>query len=221
MQQRWLITGSSRGLGRALSEAVLEAGHRLVATARDSARLSDLVDRFGDAVRTAALDVADPIAAEAAVGTRHRQLRWSRCCRKQRRLRNVNSIEETELSDFRRQIETNLFGTIIVTKAAIPIMRQQRAGHIIQFSSVGAASERQVVRHIPPQNGAWKASRKCSRKKCRSSASKSQSSSPEAFGPTSLDHRRCFMQDGPRTDAGDGLVDVPMERPQGAYLVKT
>jgi NAD(P)-dependent dehydrogenase (short-subunit alcohol dehydrogenase family) len=60
MQQRWLITGSSRGLGRALSEAVLEAGHRLVATARDSARLSDLVGRFGDAVRTAALDVADP-----------------------------------------------------------------------------------------------------------------------------------------------------------------
>jgi NAD(P)-dependent dehydrogenase (short-subunit alcohol dehydrogenase family) len=50
---------------------------------------------------------------------------------------NVNSVEDTELGDFRRQLETNLFGTIIVTKAAIPVMREQRAGHIIQFSSVG------------------------------------------------------------------------------------
>ncbi|GFE81809.1 short-chain dehydrogenase/reductase [Steroidobacter agaridevorans] len=137
MQQRWLITGSSRGLGRALSKAVLDAGHLLVATARDRSSLSDLVERYGDAVRTAALDVSDPAAAEAAVQLAVDSFGRLDVVVNNAGYGNVNSIEDTELADFRRQIETNLFGTIIVTKAAIPVMRQQRAGHIIQFSSVG------------------------------------------------------------------------------------
>ncbi|WP_129642595.1 oxidoreductase [Peristeroidobacter agariperforans] len=137
MQQRWLITGSSRGLGRALSEAVLDAGHLLVATARDRSSLSDLVERHGEAVRTAALDVSDPAAAEAAVQLAVDSFGRLDVLVNNAGYGNVNSIEDTELADFRRQIETNLFGTIIVTKAAIPVMRQQRAGHIIQFSSVG------------------------------------------------------------------------------------
>src|SRR5258705_6193054 len=67
MSQVWLITGSSRGIGRALSEAVLAAGHRLVATARNPKQLSDLVERYGDSVRAIALDVTDERAALAAV----------------------------------------------------------------------------------------------------------------------------------------------------------
>jgi NAD(P)-dependent dehydrogenase (short-subunit alcohol dehydrogenase family) len=69
MQQRWLVTGGSRGLGRALSEAVLEAGHRLVATARDPQQLTDLAERYGDAVRTVALDVTDPLRPKRPFGS--------------------------------------------------------------------------------------------------------------------------------------------------------
>jgi NAD(P)-dependent dehydrogenase (short-subunit alcohol dehydrogenase family) len=137
MQQRWLITGASRGLGRALSETVLEAGHRLVATARDPLQLTELVDRYGDAVRTVALDVTDPLAAEAAIRIAVDTFGGLDILVNNAGYGNVNSVEDTELADFRRQIETNLFGTIIMTKAAIPVMREQRAGHIIQLSSVG------------------------------------------------------------------------------------
>ena len=65
--QVWLITGSSRGFGRSLAEAVLAAGHRLIATARSTASLADLVEGYGDRVRTVPLDVTDPAAAERAV----------------------------------------------------------------------------------------------------------------------------------------------------------
>jgi NAD(P)-dependent dehydrogenase (short-subunit alcohol dehydrogenase family) len=137
MSQRWLITGSSRGLGRALSEAVLEAGHRLVATAREPEQLSQLVERYGVAVRTVAVDVTDPVAAEAAVRVAVDSFGGLDVLVNNAGYGNVNSVEDTEIDEFRRQIDTNLFGTIIVTKAAIPVMREQRAGHIIQFSSVG------------------------------------------------------------------------------------
>ncbi len=137
MTQRWLITGSSRGIGRALSEAVLHSGHRLVATAREPAQLANLAGRYGEAVRTVALDVTDPIAAQDAVRTAVDSFGGLDVLVNNAGYGNVNSVEDTEIDEFRRQIETNLFGTIIVTKAAIPVMREQRAGHIIQFSSVG------------------------------------------------------------------------------------
>jgi NAD(P)-dependent dehydrogenase (short-subunit alcohol dehydrogenase family) len=137
MSQRWLITGSTRGIGRALAGAVLDAGHRLVATAREPACLSGLVDRYGDAVRIASLDVTDQAAAEAAVRVAVDSFGGLDVLVNNAGYGNVNSVEDTALDDFREQIETNLFGTIIVTKAAIPVMREQRRGHIIQFSSVG------------------------------------------------------------------------------------
>jgi NAD(P)-dependent dehydrogenase (short-subunit alcohol dehydrogenase family) len=109
----------------------------LVATARDPSSLNDLVERHGAAVRTAALDVSDPVAAQAAVQLALDSFGRLDVVVNNAGYGNVGSIEDTDLADFRQQIETNLFGTIIVTKAAIPVMRQQRAGHIIQFSSVG------------------------------------------------------------------------------------
>lgn len=137
MTQRWLITGASRGIGRALAEAVLAAGHRLVATARDPARLNDLVRRHGDAVRTFALDVTDPAQAAAAVAFTRDAFGGLDVLVNNAGYGDVNSVEDASLEEFRQQIETNLFGTIIMTKSVIPLMRGQGSGHIIQFSSVG------------------------------------------------------------------------------------
>ncbi len=137
MSQRWLITGSSRGLGRALTEASLAAGHRAVATARDPAALADLVKRHGDAVRPAALDVTDPQAAARAVALAVEAFGGLDVVVNNAGYGDIGSVEDTSLEDFRRQIDANLFGTIIVTKAAIPVLREQRSGHFIQLSSVG------------------------------------------------------------------------------------
>ncbi len=135
--QVWLITGSSRGLGRALAEAVLAAGHHLVATARDPKQLAGLVERYRDRVRAVALDVTDEAAAIAAI-----QLAVDAFGRIDVLVNNAGygdlaSIEDTSMKDFRAQIETNLFGVVNVTKAAIPVMRRQGAGRILQLSSVG------------------------------------------------------------------------------------
>lgn len=152
MSKVWLITGCSRGLGRALAEAVLVAGHKLVATARNPAQLTDLVERYGDQVCAVALDVTDEPAAgnaiEAAVDTFGRL----DVLVNNAGYGDVGSIEDTSLADFRAQIETNLFGVINVTKAAIPLMREQGSGHIIQFSSI-------VGRLGPPGRGAYAAAK--------------------------------------------------------------
>ncbi|GLS20658.1 short-chain dehydrogenase/reductase [Labrys miyagiensis] len=137
MSTVWLITGSSRGLGRALAEAVLAAGDRLVATARDPGQLHDLAERHGDRVRLAALDVTDEQGAAKAVALALESFGRLDVLVNNAGYGNVAPTEDTSLAEFRTQIETNLFGTIIMTKAALPIMRRQRAGHIIQFSSVG------------------------------------------------------------------------------------
>jgi NAD(P)-dependent dehydrogenase (short-subunit alcohol dehydrogenase family) len=137
MSQVWLVTGCSRGLGRALAEAVLSAGHKLVATARNPAQLADLVEHYGDRVCPIALDVTDEQAAGNAINAAVTTFGRLDILVNNAGYGNVSSIEDTSLADFRAQIETNLFGVINVTKAAIPLMREQRSGHIIQFSSVG------------------------------------------------------------------------------------
>lgn len=137
MSKVWLITGSSRGLGRALAEAVLASGDILVATARDPAQLADLSERYGGQVLTLALDVTDEAAAAAAVEAGVKRFGRIDVLVNNAGYGNVSSIEDASLADFRAQIETNLFGTIIMTKAVIALMRGQGAGHIIQFSSVG------------------------------------------------------------------------------------
>src|ERR1700688_718220 len=137
MSKVWLITGSSRGLGRALAEAVLATGDRLVATARNPAPLADVVERYPDRIRAVALNVTDDRAAERAVQSAVDAFGRVDVLVNNAGYGDVNSIEDTSLADFRAQIETNLFGVIIVTKATIPIMREQGGGHIIQFSSIG------------------------------------------------------------------------------------
>jgi NAD(P)-dependent dehydrogenase (short-subunit alcohol dehydrogenase family) len=137
MSQVWLITGSSRGFGKALAEAVLAAGHRLVATARQPAQLESLIQRYGDQVRTVALDVTDPAAARAAVQVAVESFGRLDVVVNNAGYGNLATIEEGGDVDFRAQLETNFFGTVNVTRAALPVLRRQRSGHIIQFSSIG------------------------------------------------------------------------------------
>jgi NAD(P)-dependent dehydrogenase (short-subunit alcohol dehydrogenase family) len=137
MAKVWLITGSSRGLGRALAEAVLAAGDKLVATARTPAQLADLVDRFGDQVRTVALDVTDERAAVNAVQGAINAFGRLDVLVNNAGYANVDSIEDMAAEDFREQIETNFFGVVTVTRAALPVFRTQHDGHVIQISSLG------------------------------------------------------------------------------------
>jgi NAD(P)-dependent dehydrogenase (short-subunit alcohol dehydrogenase family) len=137
MTQTWLITGSSRGLGRALAEAVLDAGHNLVATARDPRQLEDLVARAPERARAVALDVTDRAAAAAAVRATVDAFGRLDVLVNNAGYANVNAIEDFDEADFRAQLETNLWGVINVTRAALPLLREQGSGHIIQISSVG------------------------------------------------------------------------------------
>lgn len=137
MTKTWLITGSSRGFGRALAKAVLDSGDRVVATARQPAQLQDLVRDYGDRVRAVALDVTDAAAARAAVQTAVEEFGALDVVVNNAGYANTSAIEDTPDDDFRAQIETNLFGVVHVTKAALPVLRRQRSGHFIQFSSIG------------------------------------------------------------------------------------
>src|SRR3954454_3139404 len=136
MTKVWLITGSSRGLGRQIAESVLEAGDRVVATARRPEQLAELAGKYGDRVRTVALDVTDPAAARAAVATAVDAFGRLDVLVNNAGYADVASIEDMPEDEFRAQIDANFFGVVNVTRAALPVMRAQGAGHIIQISSV-------------------------------------------------------------------------------------
>jgi NAD(P)-dependent dehydrogenase (short-subunit alcohol dehydrogenase family) len=133
----WLITGSSRGFGRELAVAALERGNRVVATARRPEQLDDLVRKYGDRVRTFALDVTDASAARAAVRLAVDEFGRLDVVVNNAGYANSSPIDETSDEDFRAQVEANFFGVVNVTKAALPVLRAQRSGHILQFSSIG------------------------------------------------------------------------------------
>lgn len=137
MAKVWLVTGSARGLGREIVEAALAAGEQVVATARDPRRLEDLVERYGERVRAVALDVTDPAAARAAVQATLDAFGRLDVVVNNAGFGHLVPFEQTSEDDFRAQIDTNFYGVVNVTRAALPTMRQQRSGHIIQISSVG------------------------------------------------------------------------------------
>jgi NAD(P)-dependent dehydrogenase (short-subunit alcohol dehydrogenase family) len=137
MSKVFLVTGSSRGLGRRIAEKVLAAGHSLVATARKPEQLADLAERYGDQVRTVALDVTDAAAARAAVAEAVEAFGRLDVVVNNAGYANMASVEDMTDEDFREQVDTNLFGVVNVSKAALPVLREQGSGHIIQISSVG------------------------------------------------------------------------------------
>src|ERR1700722_3921637 len=137
MEQIWFVTGSSRGLGRALARAALEAGDHVAATARQPAQLDDLAADYGERLHPVALDVTDARAARAAIAEAHRHFGRLDVIVNNAGYANVSAIETTDDEDFRAQFETNFWGVYHVSKAAIPILRQQQRGIIMQVSSVG------------------------------------------------------------------------------------
>jgi NAD(P)-dependent dehydrogenase (short-subunit alcohol dehydrogenase family) len=137
MTQIWLITGSSRGFGRALVRAALDAGDRVVATARQPGQLAEIAERYGDRVLPLALDVTDADAARAAVTAGASSFGRVDVVVNNAGYANVAPIETGSEADFRAQFETNFWGVYNVSKAAIPQLRAQGGGIVVQFSSVG------------------------------------------------------------------------------------
>jgi len=133
----WLITGSASGLGRDIAEAALEAGNQVVATARNPAQLSSLVDRYGARVRAIRLDVTNAAEGKAAVQAAVDAFGRLDVLVNNAGYGDLRPFEQTPEEDVRRQIETCLYGVINLTRAALPVMREQRSGHIIQISSIG------------------------------------------------------------------------------------
>jgi NAD(P)-dependent dehydrogenase (short-subunit alcohol dehydrogenase family) len=137
MTQTWFITGSARGLGRALTQAALEAGDRVAATARQPTQLDDLVAHYGERIHAISLDVTDARAAQMAIAEAHRHLGRLDVIVNNAGYANVSPIETTEDEDFRAQFETNFWGVYNVSKAAVPVLRAQGSGIVMQISSMG------------------------------------------------------------------------------------
>jgi len=133
----FFVTGTARGLGKQVAEAILAAGHSLVATARNPEQIRTLRETYGSRVITASLDVTDADAAQAAVETAIGAFGRIDVLINNAGYANLASVEDITLEDFRAQVDTNLFGVVTVTKAVLPVMRQQGSGHIIQVSSLG------------------------------------------------------------------------------------
>jgi NAD(P)-dependent dehydrogenase (short-subunit alcohol dehydrogenase family) len=136
----WLITGTSRGFGREWAIAALERGDSVAATARDVSSLDDLAERFGDRLLPMTLDVTDREADFAAVRQAYERFGRLDVVVNNAGYGQFGMVEELSEQDVRAQIETNLFGALWVTQAALPYLREQGFGHIIQVSSIGGIS---------------------------------------------------------------------------------
>lgn len=133
----WFITGSSRGFGLEWATAALERGDRVAATARKLGDLKELADKYGDRVLPIELDVNSREAAFAAVKQAHDRFGRLDIVVNNAGYGQFGFIEELSEEEARAQIETNVFGALWVTQAALPYLREQGSGHILQVSSIG------------------------------------------------------------------------------------
>jgi NAD(P)-dependent dehydrogenase (short-subunit alcohol dehydrogenase family) len=133
----WLITGCSKGLGRALAAQVLAKGYRVVVTARRAADIADLVAAHGDAALAVELDVTDPAQISAAVTAAEDRFSGVDVLVNNAGYGYLAAIEEGEDADVRALFETDLFGPLNLVKAVLPGMRARRRGHIVNISSIG------------------------------------------------------------------------------------
>ncbi len=136
----WFITGASKGFGRVWAKAALARGDKVAATARDPETLKDLVADHGDAVLALKLDVTDKREVDGAVKQAHARFGRLDVVINNAGYGQFGAIEEISEQEARDQMETNVFGALWVTQAALPIMRAQRSGHIIQISSIGGVN---------------------------------------------------------------------------------
>lgn len=136
----WFITGTSKGFGREWAIVALERGDRVAATARNINTLKDLVEQYGDAILPIELDVNDRAADFAAVQQAYDTFGSLDIVINNAGYGQFGMIEEISEEDARAQIENNVFGALWVTQAALPFMREQGSGHILQVSSIGGIS---------------------------------------------------------------------------------
>lgn len=133
----WFITGVSRGFGRLWALAALERGDQVAATARDTSTLADLQQRFGQAILPLQLDVNDREADFACVAQAHAHFGRLDVVVNNAGYGQFGFIEELSENDVRDQMETNFFGAVWITQAALPFLREQGNGHIVQVTSTG------------------------------------------------------------------------------------
>ena len=136
----WFITGASRGFGHAWAAAALARGDRVAATARNPQTLKDLAESYGDRVLPLALDVTDRAAVFAAVAQAARTFGGLDVVVNNAGYGLFGMVEETTEEQARAQLETNFFGALWVTQAALPVLRGQGSGHLIQVSSIGGVA---------------------------------------------------------------------------------
>jgi NAD(P)-dependent dehydrogenase (short-subunit alcohol dehydrogenase family) len=199
VSQVWLITGSSRGLGRAFAEAALASGLQVAATARNTEDLAELKDKYGDLVLPLSLDVTSETQASEAVKATIRTFGKLDVLVNNAGYGNVAPIEDTTLEDFRAQIETNLFGVIILTKAVLPYFRERGSGHIIQVTSI--AGRIGPIGRAPYAAAKWgvEGFSETLAKKWDPSASRSPSSNQVVSGRTSQGRQPICGKDVPNT----------------------
>ncbi|NMO55513.1 SDR family NAD(P)-dependent oxidoreductase [Actinoplanes sp. TBRC 11911] len=137
MLKVWFVTGSSRGLGRAIVENALRAGDQVVAGARRPELLDDLADAYGDRILPVALDVTDAGAVRDAVERGRTAFGRYDVVVNNAGYADVAAVEDVTPQDFRAQIDANFYGVVNVTKAVLPILRSQGGGHIFQVSTLG------------------------------------------------------------------------------------
>lgn len=136
MSKTIFITGASRGFGKIWAEAFLKRGDKVIATARNTDTLNDLVAAYGDSILSLQLDVNNRDAVFAAVEKAKQHFGTIDVLINNAGFGLFGTIEETSEQQARDQIETNVFGLLWATQAVLPVMRAQGHGHIVQVSSV-------------------------------------------------------------------------------------
>ena len=133
----WLITGCSTGLGRALAEAVVGAGHNAVVTARDVAKVTDLAEAAPERVLPVALDVTQPAQVASAVQQAHERFAHVDVLVNNAGYGYRAAVEEGDDTEVRTLFDTHFFGSIAMIKAVLPGMRARRSGAMVNISSIG------------------------------------------------------------------------------------
>lgn len=133
----WFITGASSGLGRVWAEAALERGDKVVGTARNVDALAGLADTFGDALLVRSLDVTDRGSVFRVVAEGHAHFGRLDVVVSNAGYSYTGAVEELDFDELRQNFETNVFGTVSVLQASIPLLRAQGSGHILTVSSIG------------------------------------------------------------------------------------
>ena len=136
-QKNWLITGATRGIGAAIAKAALDGGDKVVVTGRDIGKLQSQFVSYGDKVLALTLDVNDEAQAQAAVKAACAQFGSLDVLVNNAGYGQLGLFEEISTAEIRQQFDTNVYGSMNMARAALPVMREQRRGHIFNLSSIG------------------------------------------------------------------------------------